>query len=79
MANDGVLVSSRNESTAHGIVLLNRLERLKLQKKELKHKQGIIFADPNVEKTIEIVDAEIENVQGELANMAHTKQKETSK
>jgi len=67
MANAGILVSARDESAAHGVTLLNRLEQLKLQKKELEGKQGIIFRDSNVENAIEIVDAEIESVQGELA------------
>jgi len=79
LANAGILVSAREESAAHGITLLNRLEQLKLQKQELKGKQGIIFRDANVENAIEIVDAEIESVQGELAKTVRTRRKERSK
>jgi hypothetical protein len=79
MANDGILVSSREESAAHGIVLLNRLEQLKLQKRELEQKRDFIFSNPDIENAIEIVDAEIKTVQGELAKMALVKQKEINK
>jgi len=69
MANGGILVSARDESAARGIVLLNRLDQLKLQKRELESKRGFIFPDLNVQNAIRIVDAEIERVQGELAKM----------
>jgi hypothetical protein len=75
MANTGVLVSARDESAAHGIVLLNRLEQLKLQKAELERKRGVLFANPDVENTLQMVDAEIQTVQGELAKLARTKRK----
>jgi len=54
-------------------------EQLKLQKKESAEKRGIVFADSDVENAIELVDAEIESVQGELAKAARKKRKETSK
>jgi uncharacterized Zn finger protein len=76
MAEHGILISATEESAAHGIVLLNRLEQLKLQKWELEGKQGILFRDENVGNAISLVDAEIENVQGELARMSRAKQKE---
>lgn len=75
MAEEGILVSSRDESSAHATVLVNRLEQLKLQKSELGRKQGIVFANPNVNKAIEIIDAEIEKVQGELSEIASSKKK----
>jgi hypothetical protein len=64
MAQSGILISATEESAAHGISLLNRLERLKLQKHDLEEKQGIFFPDKNVGYAISLVDAEIENVQG---------------
>lgn len=79
MAESGILISVREESAAHGISLLNRLEQLKLQKQELEAKQGIlgiIFPDENVQNAISLVDAEIENVQGELAKLSRLKQEE---
>jgi hypothetical protein len=70
MAIDGILVSVREQSAAYAILLLNRLERLKLQRKELVQKQGFIIQNPDVENTIRTVDAEIERVQGELVKCA---------
>jgi hypothetical protein len=70
MAIDGILVSVREHSAAYAILLLNRLERLKLQRKELVQKHGFIIRNPDVENTIRTVDAEIERVQGELAKCA---------
>jgi len=79
MANARILVSGSGESASHGIQLYNRLEQLKLQKSELKWKRGIIFTDENVENTIQIVDAEIEKVEGELAKVARKAKRETEK
>lgn len=70
MALAGFLVTGKEESASHGINLYNRLEQLKLQKNELEWKRGIIFTDESVENVIQIVDAEIEKVQGELAKVA---------
>jgi DNA-directed RNA polymerase subunit RPC12/RpoP len=76
MAEHGILISATEESAAHGISLLNRLEQLKLQKRDLQEKQGFFLPDKNVENAISLVDAEIENVQGELARLSREKQKE---
>jgi hypothetical protein len=75
----GNLISSRGESASHGIALLNRLEQLKLQRRDLIFKRSLIFPDPNVENTIDLVDAEIKNVQRELAKIARSKRKESQK
>jgi hypothetical protein len=79
LAKDGILISSSGESASHGIALLNRLEQLKLQRRDLVLKRPLIFADSNVENTIDLVDAEIESVQGELAKIARSKRKEPHK
>jgi ABC-type phosphate transport system ATPase subunit len=55
------------------------LEQLKLQKLGLKLKLGIIFVDQNVENAIRIVDAEIEKVEGELAEAARIVERENEK
>ena len=70
MANTGILVSVTQTSASHGIGLYNRLEQLKLQKNDLEIKRGIIFRDENVGNAIQIIDAEIEKVQCELARIA---------
>jgi DNA-directed RNA polymerase subunit RPC12/RpoP len=79
MAKAGILVSGRNEGISHGINLFNRLEQLKIQKRDLESKQGIIFRDENVENAIQIVDAEMKKVEGELAKMAEETKRDTKK
>ena len=79
LARDGILISSSGESASHGIALFNRLEQLKLQRRDLTFKRPFIFPDSNVENTIDLVDAEIETVQGELAQIASSKRKESEK
>jgi predicted RNA-binding Zn-ribbon protein involved in translation (DUF1610 family) len=76
MAEQGILISVLEESAAHGISLLNRLEQLKLQKQTLEDKQGFFFPDKNIENAISLVDVEIQNVQGELAKLSRVKEKE---
>jgi DNA-directed RNA polymerase subunit RPC12/RpoP len=76
MANAGILVSGKKDSPMHGIVLLNRLEQLKLQKNDLEWKQGIFLKDQNVENVIQTVDAEIKKIEGELADLAAKKENE---
>jgi DNA-directed RNA polymerase subunit RPC12/RpoP len=74
---EGVLVSSRGESAGHATTLLNRLEQLEIQKRKLTLKSALVlFTDPDVEHAIEIVDAEIKKVQGELAERASNKENE---
>ena len=79
LARDGILISSSGESASHGITLLNRLEQLKLQKRDLILKRPLIFPDSNIENAIDLVDAEIESVQGELAQLASLKRKGSDK
>lgn len=74
MANAGILVVGMKESASHGINLLNRLEQLKLHKRDLRKKLGLIFTDDNVGNVICMVDAEIEKVEGELAKLAAIKE-----
>jgi hypothetical protein len=79
LASDGILISSSGESASYGIALLNRLEQLKLQRRDLVFKRPLIFADSNVENAIELVDAEIKTVQVELAVIASSKREESNK
>lgn len=72
MAQEGILVCVNEQSVAHGISLLNRIEQLKSQKQDLEQKCGIIFTDKNVENAISLVDAETEKVQRELAKLSHS-------
>jgi hypothetical protein len=69
----------QGRNASHGIALLNRLEQLKLQRRDLIFKRPLIFPDPNVENAIDLVDAEIKSVQRELAKIARSKRKESQK
>jgi hypothetical protein len=79
LARDGILISSSGQSASYGIALLNRLEQLKLQRRDLVFKRPLIFPDLNVENAIELVDAEIKTVQVELAAIASSKREESDK
>jgi hypothetical protein len=79
MASHGILISTVGASASYGITLLNRLEQLKLQRRDLVLKRPLIFADSNVENAIQLVDAEIETVRVELAVIASSKRKESEK
>ena len=79
LVRKGILISSSGESASDGIVLLNRLEQLKLQRRDLVLKRPLILPDQNVEDAIDLVDAEIETVQGELAEITSAKRKESNK
>jgi predicted RNA-binding Zn-ribbon protein involved in translation (DUF1610 family) len=70
MAVAGALVSGTKESASYGIRLYNRLEQLKLQKRDLGKKRGMLVYDQDVSNAISLVDGEIEKVQGELAELA---------
>jgi hypothetical protein len=76
MAEHGTLIPLREESAAHGISLLNRLTRLRLQKKDLSDQQNFFFLDEDIKNAISLVDAEIESVQGELAKISRGTQTE---
>jgi predicted RNA-binding Zn-ribbon protein involved in translation (DUF1610 family) len=78
LVRQGILISSEGESAGHAATLLNRLEQLEIQKRKLAFKSALsLFTDPDVENAIEIVDAEIKTVQGDLATMASLKRKES--
>jgi hypothetical protein len=79
LARDGILISSSGGSASYGIALFNRLQQLELQRRDLIFKRPLIFADPNVENAIELVDAEIKTVQVELAVIARSKREESDK
>ena len=79
MAKAGIFISQKEESASHSIQLYNRVEQLKLQRSELKEKRGFLFENPSLENTIRILDAEIEKVQGELANIAEKTKRDNEK
>lgn len=79
MAEVGILVVSSKTSACFSINLHNRLKQLELQKVDLQLKGGIFFLDQATQNAIQIVDAEIEKVQSELAKVAKETEKEPKK
>lgn len=76
MAAIGILVSATEESASHGIRLYNRLQQLKLQRRDFQKKEGIFSFDENLQNTISLIDAEIEKGEGELAKIARNTKRE---
>ena len=76
MVKREILIPGKANGADYGIALFDRLQQLKSQREELEEKLGLVFRDRDVENAIQIVDAEIETVQGELAKTARTKQRE---
>jgi len=79
MVKSEILIPGKADGADYGIALFDRLQQLKSQREELEGKLGLVFRDRDVENAIQIVDAEIETVQGELAKTARTKQREPNK
>ena len=63
----GGLISGAN---LKAIVLYNRIQKLKADKRELEKKQGILFRNRDLENAITVVQAEIESVQLQLEKIS---------
>ena len=50
-----------------------------LDQRYLFIRRALFFTDPNVQNAIDLVDAEIKSVQGELTKIARSKRKESEK
>jgi hypothetical protein len=64
------LISGKESECGNSLTAYNRLEQLRLQRKELESKQGVIFRDKDLDNAIRAVDNEIEKMQGLLDQMA---------
>jgi hypothetical protein len=71
-----MLIASEESSASQAVLLYNRIQQLRAQKKELEARQGLIFRDEDLDNAILAFDNEIERVQGELDNLAHKSQGE---
>jgi hypothetical protein len=59
-------VAAEFNGPARAISLFNRLQGLKRQRQRLEDQQGLVFRDPDRDRVIESLDAEIEHVREEL-------------
>jgi predicted RNA-binding Zn-ribbon protein involved in translation (DUF1610 family) len=66
----GKFISGKESECGSSLTAYNRLEQLRLQKKELESRQGVIFRDKDLDNAIQAVDNEIERMQGVLDQMA---------
>jgi hypothetical protein len=63
-----MLISGKGSSAA--VLLYNRVQQLKAEKRELEKKQGILIRNTDLENTIAAVQTEIEGVQSELEELS---------
>jgi hypothetical protein len=73
------LITANGSKADLAVVLFNRIQQLKEQKRQLQVKQGLIFFDSDLENAISAVDNEIERVQGELRKLGRKTKREKSK
>lgn len=73
------LITANGSKADSAVILFNRIQQLKEQKKQLQVKQGLIFTDSDLENAISAVDNEIERVQGELEKLGRKSKREKSK
>ena len=59
-------VAAEFNGPARAIFMFNRLQGLKRQRQRLEDQQGLVFRDPDRDRVIESLDAEIEHLRGEL-------------
>lgn len=79
LVESGALVLAREPHAGLAITLLNRLEQLKAQKKEMESKQGLVFRNEDLDNAIQTVDLDIQKVQSDLEKMARKSRKEKNK
>lgn len=77
---DSKLLVTANESSVDDIVLLyNRIQLLRAQRKGLEGKKVFYLSDPDLDNAILAVDNEIEQMQGDLAKIAKKSRQEKNK
>jgi hypothetical protein len=79
IVSSNILITGKGSQTELAVILFNRIQQLRAQKKELEQTQGLIIRDPDLENAIRAVDNEIKRVQGELAKLGRKTNSEKSK
>jgi hypothetical protein len=70
LVKSGILISGNGSQSELAVLLFNRIQQLREQKRILADKQGLIFVDPDLQNAIRVVNNEISRVQNELAKEA---------
>jgi hypothetical protein len=71
--NSEILISGKASNPDLAVILFNRVQQLRTQKKQLTDKQGLILSDPDLRNAIRVVENEIKRVQQELSELASRK------
>jgi predicted RNA-binding Zn-ribbon protein involved in translation (DUF1610 family) len=64
------LIAGNESRAGAAVILYNRLQQLKADKRELEKKQGIFFRDEDLDNATAAVQNEIEKLQAELKQTA---------
>jgi len=70
------LIVGNNSKPELAVVLFNRIQQLRAQKKELEGEPGLILFDPDFKNAIRAVENETKRVQGELARLGRKTRRE---
>src|SRR5271154_3291188 len=70
LLNAGILIAGHSTAGDSPIALFNRLQQLRIEKRDLEGKQRLMISDPDLTNAIRAVDNEIKQVQGELEKMS---------
>jgi hypothetical protein len=70
LVKSNLLITGDGSKTELAVILFNRIQQLRTQKKQLEANQPLMTRDRDLENAIRAVDNEIEDVQGELNKLA---------
>lgn len=79
LLNAQVLIAGHSTKGDSPIALFNRLQQLRLQKRDLEGKKRLMIRDPDLTNAIRAVDNEIKCVQGELEKLSRKSSPEKRK
>jgi DNA-directed RNA polymerase subunit RPC12/RpoP len=79
LLNAGALIAGHSTKGDSPIVLFNRLQQLRAEKRDLEGKQRLMIRDSDLMNAIRAVDNEIKQVQGELEKMSRKSSPEKRK
>jgi len=71
LIESAALIAAQGTDVSRAVALYNEIQHLRVHRKELEERQGLIFRDEDLDNAILAVDNEIERVQGELHNFVH--------
>ena len=74
-----ILITGNEPNVDTAVLLFNRIQQLRAQRKELQARKGLILRDSDLENAILVVDNEMERVQGELKRLGRKTSREKKK